>query len=101
MFIIRAVNVYPGQIDSVLSQADGITSEYQVVLERRDGKDFMLIRVERALKADSANDSPLAQNLREMLRKKILVTPEVEIVDYAALPRSERKTKRVFDNRDG
>ncbi len=99
MFIIRAVNVYPGQIDSVLSQAEGIASEYQVVLERREGKDFMLIRVERGLNGDSANDARLAEHLRQMLRKKILVTPEVEIVDYAALPRSERKTKRVFDTR--
>jgi phenylacetate-CoA ligase len=28
-----------------------------------------------------------------------MVTPEVELVDYGSLPRSERKTKRVFDSR--
>ena len=38
--------------------------------------------------------------LVEMVKKKILVTPEVELVDYGTLPRSERKTKRVFDNRE-
>ena len=35
MFIFRAVNIYPGQIDSVLSKLSGIGSEYQVILERR------------------------------------------------------------------
>ena len=35
-----------------------------------------------------------------MIKKKILVTPEVEVVEYGTLPRSDRKTKRVFDNRE-
>ena len=99
MFIIRAVNVYPGQIDSVLSGTVGIGSEYQVLLDRREGKDFMVVRVERSLDAASAEDSETANRLRGALQHKILVTPEVEIVPYSSLPRSERKTKRVFDNR--
>jgi phenylacetate-CoA ligase len=100
MFIVRAVNVYPGQIDSALSQLPGIGSEYQVVLDRQVGKDFMTLRVERGEDADPSTDAETAATVREALRNRILVTPEVEIVDYAALPRSERKTKRVFDNRE-
>jgi phenylacetate-CoA ligase len=100
MFIIRAVNVYPGQIDSVLSAVPSIGSEYQVVLERRDGKDFMKLKVERALGGEASADARTAKEVIEMVKKKILVTPEVEVVDYGALPRSERKTKRVFDNRE-
>jgi len=101
MFIVRAVNVYPGQIDSVLSELDGIGSEYQVVLERADGKDTMTLRVERSLRADAASDAQTAAVVKDALKKKILVTPEVQIVPYASLPRSERKTKRVFDKREG
>lgn len=100
MFIVRAVNVYPGQIDSVLSTIDGIGSEYQVILERRDGKDFMMLRAERSLGAQPARDVQTIAQVRDLVQKKVLVTPEVEIVDYASLPRSERKTKRVFDNRE-
>jgi len=101
MFIFRAVNIYPGQIDSVLSNLQDIGSEYQVLLERgADGKDTMRVRVERSVGADSAVDRNLAAMVREELKKKLLVTPEVEVVDYASLPRSERKTKRVFDQRD-
>jgi phenylacetate-CoA ligase len=99
MFIIRAVNVYPGQIDQVLSRIDEVGSEYQILLERREGKDFMIVRVERVLGADATKDAAVAAHVREEVRKRIFVTPEVEVVGYAALPRSERKTKRVFDNR--
>ena len=100
MFIIRAVNVYPGQIDSVLSGIPSIGSEYQVVLERRNGKDFMILKVERALGGAASTDGRTENEVIGMIKKKILVTPEVEVVDYGALPRSERKTKRVFDNRE-
>jgi phenylacetate-CoA ligase len=100
MFIVRAVNIYPGQIDSILSQVEEISSEYQVLLERREGKDFMILRVERGLGGDPSGDAPLAANLQRSIQKKLLVTPEVTIVDYASLPRSERKTKRVFDTRE-
>jgi phenylacetate-CoA ligase len=100
MFIIKAVNIYPGQIDSVLSTVDGIGSEYQVVLERIDGKDNMIVRVERGLGVEPAADTGLADLIKKRLRNKILVTPDVHMVDCSSLPRSERKTKRVFDNRE-
>ncbi len=101
MFIFRAVNIYPGQIDSVLSETTAIGSEYQVILDRgADGKDTMTLKVERALNADPASDPQTAGAVKEMVKRKILVTPEVQITDQASLPRSERKTKRVFDNRE-
>ena len=101
MFIFRAVNIYPGQIDSVLSVMPGIGSEYQVVLERgSDGKDTMIVRVERHVDSSSVDDLPTAAAVKDALKKKILATPEIEITDHGTLPRSERKTKRVFDNRE-
>jgi phenylacetate-CoA ligase len=100
MFIIKAVNVYPGQIDNVLSTIDGIGSEYQVVLERFDGKDNMIVKVERMVGAEPATDGEIASLIKQRLKNKIMVTPDVRMVDYSSLPRSERKTKRVFDNRE-
>jgi phenylacetate-CoA ligase len=100
MFIIRAVNVYPGQIDHVLSNAKGVGSEYQIILDRgSDGKDYMTIRVERAECGDPSGDPDLVNRIENEIRKQILVSGRVEIVDYSTLPRSERKSKRVFDNR--
>ena len=100
MFIFRGVNIYPGSIDTILSQIEGIGSEYQVILERRDdGKDYMILRVERAEDGDKSQDKKLAREINFEIKKRLLVNTIVEIVDYRSLPRSERKTKRIFDKR--
>ncbi|MBW1996545.1 MAG: phenylacetate--CoA ligase [Deltaproteobacteria bacterium] len=100
MIIFRAVNIYPGQIDDVLSGIEGIGSEYQIHLERReDGKDYMTLKVERDQGVEKGRDKELARMISTRIKNKIMVGVEVEIVDYGALPRSERKSKRVFDSR--
>lgn len=101
MFIFRAVNIYPGQIDHVLSGVDGIGSEYQIVLHRKgDGRDYMTVRVERGQGIDSSNNPGLSKKIFGDIKRQIMVSADVELVDYGSLPRSERKSKRVFDNRD-
>jgi len=101
MFIFRAVNIYPGQIDHILSNTDGVGSEYQVILDRLDdGKDYMTVKVERAPERDDSGDGALEKTIKERIKKGILVSAKVTIVDYGALPRTERKSKRVFDNRE-
>jgi phenylacetate-CoA ligase len=101
MIIFRAVNIYPGQIDHVLSGIKGIGSEYQIILDRKeDGKDYMTIKVERDQAGDIKNDSQVAKKIREEIKKQILVSAAAEIVDHGSLPRSEKKSKRVFDNRE-
>jgi phenylacetate-CoA ligase len=100
MFIFRAVNIYPGQIDHILSNTKGVGSEYQILLDRReDGKDYMTVKAERAEAVDPSGDQILASTIEEEIKKQILVSGKVEIVTYGTLPRSERKSKRVFDNR--
>jgi phenylacetate-CoA ligase len=100
MFIIRAVNIYPGQIDHILSNTKGVGSEYQIYLDRKeDGKDYMTIKVERIEGGNPAEDPALTRAIEEEIKKQILVSGKLEIVNYGALPRSERKSKRVFDNR--
>jgi len=101
MIIFRAVNIYPGQVDHVLSRIDGIGSEYQIVLDRKeDGKDYMSIKVERGEGVDKGRDDELRKKIGTQIKKEILVSGNVELMDYGALPRSERKSKRVFDNRE-
>ena len=100
MFIVKAVNVYPGQIDNALGKVPGISCEYQVVLDRVDGKDVMRLRVEGARGLDLSQTGEIAKLVKDTVRRRILVTPEVEIVPNGTLPRSERKTKRVIDNRE-
>jgi len=101
MFIYRAVNIYPSQIDHVLSRLDGIGSEFQIYLKQREsGRDMMLIKVEREAVSKNGDDDRLAEQVATEIRRKILVRCQVEIVDYGSLPRTERKSKRVFDLRN-
>ncbi len=100
MFKFRAVNIYPSGIDRILSEIPGLGSEYQVHLTRDDhGRDHMLLKVERGAGVEPGRADALGREVIYTLKRKLIVTPEVEVVDYGSLPRSERKSKRVFDNR--
>jgi phenylacetate-CoA ligase len=100
MFIVRGVNVYPGQIDHILSQVPEVGSEFQVLLERgKDGKDYMTLRVERAEKGARGEDKAVADRIEHLISHRLLVSGKVEVVDHQSLPRTERKSKRVYDNR--
>jgi phenylacetate-CoA ligase len=98
--IFRGVNIYPGQVDEVLNRVSGIGSEYQVILDHGDdGRDYMLIRVERAANGDAVPDEQVTKKIISGIKHTLLVSCSVEMLDYGTLPRSERKTKRVFDTR--
>ncbi len=100
MIIFRAVNIYPGQIDEILSSIPDIGSEYQVVLDAGDdGRDYMTIRVEDR-KNGGTNRPAMADQIAHAIKNQIMVSCRVDVVDYASLPRSERKSKRIYDNRD-
>jgi phenylacetate-CoA ligase len=100
MFIFRAVNIYPSQIDAILSQVPGVSSEYNVVLESESGgRDRMIVRVERDAAGHSAQDDALAAEISGRIKAQILVTADVEVLDYGSLARSERKSKRLYDHR--
>ena len=97
MVKVRGVQVYPAQVDTVLSQIDGLGSEYQIRLTREEGRDVFQLRVE-ALSEAWPTDLP--RRVADELRHRIGVRPDVEILAPSALPRSERKTRRVFDERE-
>jgi phenylacetate-CoA ligase len=100
MFVFRGVNIYPKQIDEILSSAADISCEYQVIIDRReDGKDYMTIRVECRDGDDPSEYSAISQKISRTIRNKMMVSSQVEVVGYRSLPRSERKSKRIFDNR--
>jgi len=93
MFKVRGVPVYPAQIDTVLSRIGGLGSEYQVVLSREGGRDRFLVRVE------AEDKQGVVERVSEALRAGLSVRPDVEVLPLGTLPRTERKTKRVLDER--
>ncbi|MFP4108706.1 MAG: phenylacetate--CoA ligase family protein [Desulfonatronovibrio sp.] len=99
MIIFRGVNIYPGQIAGVLEEFAEVSSEYQILLRRENGLDFMKISVERKDTAGADNDDKLARMISDRLRAKIMVRAELELIDPGKLPRSMGKSKRVKDER--
>lgn len=98
--IFRGVNIYPGQVDEVLHRVNGIGSEYQLLLEHTpDGRDRMLIRVERARNGDRQPDELAIKQIVAGIKHTMLVSCSVELLEAGTLPRSEGKTKRIFDKR--
>lgn len=101
MFIFRAVNIYPSHVDQILSNIRGLGSEYQIILNRdNSGKDQMIIKAECMAGLPQNESSNLKKTLEEEIKKQLLVSCDAEVCYYGELPRSERKTKRVFDNRE-
>jgi phenylacetate-CoA ligase len=100
MFIFRAVNIYPSSIDTIISSIAGLGSEYQIHLSRdASEREVMHLLVERGPQTEEAAAAALAETLARKVKRELIVTPEVEVVAYGSLPRSERKSQRVFDTR--
>ncbi len=100
MFIFRAVNIYPSHIDKILSEIPDLGSEYQIHLSRdKAERGVMRIVVEMGQEGVSSSAAPLADRLVRRIKRELMVTAQVEIVAYGSLPRSERKSQRVFDTR--
>lgn len=96
----RGVNIYPSSIDTILSSVPGIGSEFQIHLTRDNAeRDHLRLVVERAEKVDAKRSPELSHEVTHQIKKQLLVSVDLELVDYASLPRSEKKSQRVFDNR--
>ena len=100
MIILRGVNIYPGQIDEVLSAIPEVDSEYQLHLERKDdGKDYMTIKAEARQGVETGNTDGIKDKIKKTVQSKIMVSCNVDICAYGELPRFEGKARRIFDNR--
>lgn len=97
MIKVKGVNIYPGQIEDTLKCVDGLSSEYQVVIEHMDGKDNMTLRVETRREADKIK---VSEEIQLIFKQKVGIRIQCECLNLGDLPRSEKKSKRVFDYRD-
>lgn len=96
MMKIKGVNVFPSQIEEVLKSFEELSSEYQIRISHLDGRDSMRIYVETS----GSNDfNSLAVRVAERVKSRIGFTPIVKVVELGFLPRSEKKSKRVIDER--
>jgi phenylacetate-CoA ligase len=96
----KAVNIYPGQIEDLIHRVPGVSSEYQILLTRRDGRDSMIFRIEIEGAEDPKRKEKAEKALKKAFKDFIGVTVEVVGVKIGELPRSMKKTKRVIDERE-
>lgn len=99
MIIFRGVNIYPGQIADALHQFPEVGAEYHIELTRNEGRDSMLLKVERHSEAVIDDEQNLAVAIGNELHRKIMARVSVQIVTPGELPRSFGKSKRVTDLR--
>lgn len=99
MFKVHGVNMFPSQIEELLSLVDGVSSEYNINIAHDDEKnrDVMLITCEAE---GRVSFDRTAVKLGELFKSRIGVRPKITIVPVGTLPRSEKKTKRVIDHRE-
>lgn len=99
MFKVRGVNMFPGQVEEILQQVDGVLSEYVINIAHDDvqNRDVMLVTVEAE---GRVNFEQTGIKIRELFKSRIGVTPRITVVPFGTLPRSVKKTKRVIDHRE-
>jgi phenylacetate-CoA ligase len=102
MFIIGGVNVFPSQIESVLMKVPEVGNNYQIVLDREENLDKIIIKVElysKMFQGDLKELEKLRKKIVEELRALIVVNPRIELHEPGSLPPSVGKAVRVIDNR--
>ncbi|MDR3279266.1 MAG: phenylacetate--CoA ligase [Synergistaceae bacterium] len=101
MLIIRGVNVFPSQIETVILKC-GLTPNYQIIVDRVNHTDTLEVRVEMtsemfsdAIKNIAYRENELVSAMKDMLG----ISPKVKLVAPQSITRSEGKAVRVIDNR--
>lgn len=96
MVKVKGVNIFPSQIDEILATIDGVSSEYQVMIDHLNGKDIMTLFFETT---DLIDKKAIGKIVKDTFKTKIGIAIVPKPVAIGELPRSERKSARIFDNR--
>ena len=102
MLIIRGTNVFPSQVEDVLSSIEGITPHYRIIVEEVDGLDRMTVQTE--IKPETFSDSfeemdRFRASVAEKLKSVLLVGVRVQLVEPGGIERTTGKAKHVEDRR--
>ncbi|HPY97827.1 MAG TPA: phenylacetate--CoA ligase [Clostridia bacterium] len=102
MLIIRGVNVFPSQIESVLLEFSHITPNYQIVVDRINMMDTLEVRVEmnENLFSDEVRKIELLErNITGAIESVLGISAKVKLTEPKSIERSEGKAVRIIDRR--
>jgi phenylacetate-CoA ligase len=97
MVKVRGAIIYPSRVDELLSAIEGVSSEYQIMIDHLNGKDILTLFFETSATGDAVHN--LEKTVEHEFKERIGLTPKAKAVGMGDLPRSEKKSTRVFDNR--
>ncbi len=103
MLIIRGVNVFPSQIESILMEIEGVEPHYLLIVDRKENLDTLEVQVEvdEKLFSDEVKHlQNLSLNIEKEIKDLLGVTCKVRLVEPKTIMRSEGKAKRVIDKRE-
>ena len=117
MLIIRGVNFFPSQIESIILKREGVSPHYMVVVDRQGSMDEVEVRIEvteefmakagadvlkgseQEILKDVATARKKIDNLKHDIKDMVGISAKVTLVPPGTIPRSEGKAKRVEDRR--
>ena len=102
MLIIRGVNVFPSQIESVIMEIDGIEPYYQLEVAREGRLDTLTVKVEvneKVFSDEVKNLQNMERKLEKNIKEMLSVSAQVKLVEPKSIQRSEGKAVRVIDKR--
>jgi phenylacetate-CoA ligase len=102
MLIIRGVNVFPSQIETVLFAIEGTEPHYQIVIDRKGALDDATVLVEASEKIffdEMKKQKELIDAIKKRMASELGIAVEVKLVEKKTIERFEGKAKRVIDNR--
>ncbi len=102
MIVIRGVNVFPSQIESVLVSTNGVAPHYVLVVDRVNSSDTLEVKVELTEEMFSDTVSHIEElkaKIGAEIKSVVGILAKVSLVPPKSIPRSEGKAKRVIDNR--
>ena len=102
MLIVRGVNVFPSQIESVLMQHEGVAPHYVIIVDRKKALDELEVQVEvtEELFSDKVKElQQLEKQIERNIKETLGVSCKVKLVEPKTIERSMGKAKRVIDKR--
>ncbi|MBT8764361.1 phenylacetate--CoA ligase [Desulfohalobiaceae bacterium Ax17] len=102
MLIIRGVNVFPSQIESILLETEGLAPHYQLIIDREGTMDTLEIQVEvdeKLFSDEIKHLQRLEKKIQSNIKEFLGVTARIKLVEPQTISRSEGKAKRLIDRR--
>ncbi len=102
MLIIKGVNVFPSQIESVLFDIEGTEPHYQIIVDRKGALDDVIVKVEVSESIffdEMKKQNELMETIKRRLASELGIGVDVKLVEKKSIERSEGKAKRVIDLR--